>query len=107
MIDVEKYKWKGDPSHNPDKGWIVNGYGKRITRLGGRFLYGKLIQEHNNEIDLLFTYATRAQPKYKRVDLNHAEWLFMQDKPGYKEGYNRAIDDIKYKYGDLYVVIEK
>lgn len=49
----------------------------------------------------------RAQPKYKRVDLNHAGCLFMEGKPGYKDGYNRAIDDIKSEYGDLYVLTKE
>ena len=63
----------------------------------------QMIQDRmQEEIDEL-----RAQPKYKLVDLNHAGRLFMEDKPGYKDGYNRAIDDIKSKYGDLYVVIRK
>lgn len=49
---------------------------------------------------------TRAQPKYKRVDLD----AMKGSHSGYGSectSYNRAIDDIKSKYGDLWVVIEK
>jgi len=47
---------------------------------------------------------TRAQPKYKRVDLDeikikNADWISHRQ-------YNAAIDDIKSKYGDLYVEVK-
>jgi hypothetical protein len=52
-------------------------------------------------------WNTRAQPKYKRVDLDE---LKTGDLPPYyavedmlkAEGHDEAIDDIKSKYGDLY-----
>ena len=44
---------------------------------------------------------TRAQPKYKRVDLYEIpDNLTEREYPG----YSRAIDDIKVKYGDLYTI---
>lgn len=50
---------------------------------------------------------TRAQPKYKRVDL---EEMYKNTAGGdewrreYATGYNTAIDEIKSKYGDLYTI---
>lgn len=60
----EKMLWKGEPSHNPDKGWICDYNGVRITRLGGRKLYGDLIKTHNHAIEYLkSTNNTRADPQ--------------------------------------------
>mgnify|MGYP003560513720 CR=1 FL=1 len=49
-------------------------------------------------------WNARAQPKYKRVDL-----FAIPDNLTEREypGYSRAIDDIKSKYGDLYVEVTK
>lgn len=49
---------------------------------------------------------TRAQPKYKRVDL-HKEKIadpVIKDHMSYSKIYNEALDDIKSKYGDLYTM---
>lgn len=59
----DKHLWKGEPCHNPEKGWITDSRGNRITRLGNRNAYGKLIQQHNQEVELLYQSMTRAQPK--------------------------------------------
>ena len=57
----------------------------------------------------------RAKPKYKLVDLEMAYKNFPEGDDIYSlsphdrgriEGYNRAIDDIKAKYGDLYVEVK-
>lgn len=55
----EKAKWRGESSNNPQKGWIVNSHGNRITSLGNRTRLGKIISEHNNEIDILKSRNTR------------------------------------------------
>ena len=60
--------------------------------------------------DLKVEYLDRAQPKYKRVDLENMRCMgVFTSNPGsnFTRGYNHAIDDIKSKYGDLWVVIEK
>ena len=55
-------------------------------------------------------WNTRSQPKYKRVDL---EEMYKNTAGGdewrreYATGYNTAIDDIKSKYGDLYVLTKE
>lgn len=61
-------------------------------------------------------WNTRAQPKYKRVDLDLKREMRNPVKQGgksndwyqngYDVGYNAAIDDIKSKYGDLYVEVK-
>lgn len=48
--------------------------------------------------DTPWAVYTRAQPKYKRVDLDEFKSSF--------SGFS-VVRDIKAKYGDLYVVIEK
>ena len=62
--------------------------------------------------------CARAQPKYKRVDLglkresipidykdgSHREWEI--HNAAFNDGWNEAIDDIKSKYGDLYVEVK-
>lgn len=50
---LEAAKWKGECCPNPVKGWIVDSRGNRLTRLGNRNAFGKLIQAHNREIELL------------------------------------------------------
>jgi uncharacterized C2H2 Zn-finger protein len=54
--------------------------------------------------------AARAKPKYKRVDL---EEMFMKQDDERNDAlsiimntYNTAIDDIKSKYGDLFVEVK-
>lgn len=58
----EAAKWKGEPCPNPSKGWITDSHGNRITRLGNRNAFGKLISQHNNEIELL-KQKTRTPPE--------------------------------------------
>ena len=70
-----------------------------------------MIQDRmQEEIDEL-----RAQPKYKRVDLDEmcknmpegdGIYAVSERARGRLEGYNAAIDDIKSKYGDLYVEVK-
>ena len=58
--------------------------------------------------DTPWAVYTRAQPKYKRVDLDDVR-LFSTTSdvvtPEYSRGYREAFDDIKAKYGDLYVEV--
>ncbi len=49
--------------------------------------------------------ATRAQPKYKRVDLD--EFILTGRLNDYCDGNNKAIELIKSKYGDLYVEVKE
>ena len=60
--------------------------------------------------------ATRAQPKYKRVDLETLKRVHpirdrangVYSSASYEvDGYNRAIDEIKSKFGDLYVLTKE
>lgn len=53
---IQASKWIGEPCHNPSKGWIRDTRGNRLTRLGNRNAFGKLITMHNNELDLLQSY---------------------------------------------------
>lgn len=50
---LEMAKWVGEPCPNHSKGWINDSRGNRLTRLGNRNALGKIIQAHNNEIDVL------------------------------------------------------
>lgn len=61
-------------------------------------------------------WNARSQPKMQRVDLEMAYKNFPEGDDIYSlsphdrgriEGYNSAIDDIKSKYGDLYVLTEE
>lgn len=55
---------------------------------------------------MMIVDQTRAQPKYKRVDLD--EMLKQQRRsPWFEQGYSQAIDDIKSKYGDIYVLTKE
>lgn len=49
---------------------------------------------------------TRAQPKYKRVDLDSMKGSHSGYGSEYTS-YNAAIDDIKSKHGDLYVEVKE
>lgn len=67
----------------------------------------------------LFTEQKSVQPKYKRVDLglkresvpidykdgSHREWEI--HNAAFNDGWNEAIDDIKSKYGDLFIEIKE
>lgn len=55
--------WKGEPSGNPEKGWIKNSRGVRLTRLGSRHFFGKLISDHNKEIEFLKNKIPRADQR--------------------------------------------
>jgi hypothetical protein len=51
----------------------------------------------------------RAQPKYKRVDLENMRCMGVftsNPRSNFTRGYNQAIDDIKSEYGDLYVEVK-
>jgi len=55
-------------------------------------------------------WNTRSQPKYKRVDLDEDKCsvkLFSNYGSNFTRGYNQAIDDIKAKFGDLYVLTKE
>lgn len=68
--------------------------------------------EELNELEKAhdMTYPNKRQPKYKRVDL---EEMYKNTAGGdewrreYATGYNTAIDDIKSKYGDLFIEIKE
>ena len=54
--------------------------------------------------DLIYMVDAHLAPKMKRVDLDemkikNAEWISHRQ-------YNRAIDDIKSKYGDIWVEVK-
>lgn len=59
--------------------------------------------------DTPWAIYTRSQPKYKRVDLDKEKIAdpVTKDHLSYSKIYNEALDVIKSKYGDLWVVIEK
>jgi hypothetical protein len=66
--------------------------------------------------DTPWAIYTRSQPKYKRVDLETLKRVHpirdrangVYSSASYEvDGYNRAIDDIKAKYGDLYVLTKE
>lgn len=60
--------------------------------------------------DLKVEYLEKPQPKYKRVDLENMRCMgVFTSNPGsnFTRGYNQAIDDIKSKYGDLYVEVKE
>ena len=42
--------WKVENCHNPDKGWIVDGADHRISRLGNRNAFLKLVQRQNHDL---------------------------------------------------------
>lgn len=53
--------------------------------------------------------CARSQPKYKRVDLENMRCMGVFTSnlgSNFTRGYNAAIDDIKSKYGDLYVEVK-
>lgn len=72
-----------------------------------------------NEQTMTRIWNTRAQPKYKLVDLglkresvpidykdgSHREWEI--HNAAFNDGWNEAIDDIKSKYGDLFIEIKE
>lgn len=68
---------------------------------------GTMVAVSRQALDEVLTFI-RAQPKYKRVDLD-ADVLhgWKQGHNPFQDGYNDAIAEIKSKYGDLWVVIEK
>lgn len=75
------------------------------------FVQCKSCKAASDDTNGIRKWDTRAQPKYKRVDLE-----VMKEPPtavriaeytqGYGDGFNRAIDYIKSKYGDLYVEVK-
>lgn len=56
-------------------------------------------------VNAIDKWRDRAQPKYKRVDLDEMKGSHSGYGTEYVS-YNRAIDDIKSKYGDLYVEVK-
>ena len=79
--------WKGEPCHNPAKGWITDSRGNRITRLGNRNAYGKLIEAHNREIEYLKSLTTRAaapqEVNLSKVKQQAVQWYMQKyDSPG-------------------------
>lgn len=57
---IKAAKWQGEPCPNPEKGWIRDSRDNRLTRLGNRNAYGKIIKAHNNEIDVVIAPAISA-----------------------------------------------
>lgn len=60
--DATEYMWKGEPCPNPEKGWITDSRDNRLTRLGNRNAFGKIIQAHNREVEIMHQRLSRAQP---------------------------------------------
>ena len=58
--------------------------------------------------DLIYMVDAHLAPKMKRVDLEYKTFLFEDDRRDSvrSDTYNAAIDDIKAKYGDLYVEVK-
>ena len=61
--------------------------------------------------DLIYMVDAHLAPKMKRVDLDDMKEpvtavRIAEYTQGYGDGYNRAIDDIKSKYGDIYVEVK-
>jgi hypothetical protein len=76
------------------------------------YIYGgdALVEAVNVFHDM--TYPNKRPPKYKRVDLDIMKEpatavRIAEYTQGYGDGYNRAIDDIKSKYGDLFIEIKE
>jgi len=63
----ENYMWKGECCPNPEKGWITDSRGNRLTRLGNRNAFGKIIQAHNQEIEIMYHRFTRSTPHAEAV----------------------------------------
>ena len=62
--------------------------------------------------DLIYMVDAHLAPKMKRVDLDDMKEpvtavRIAEYTQGYGDGYNRAIDDIKSKYGDIYVEVKE
>ena len=86
---------------------------RMMSGLSVETLFTEVLTE---ELSELLEYAikgiegTLSQPKYKRVDL---EEMYKNTAGGdewrreYATGYNTAIDEIKSKYGDLYVLTKE
>jgi hypothetical protein len=71
----EAAKWKGEPCPNPIKGWIVNSRGNRLTHLGNINAFVKIIQAHNNEIELLRLTAKPVSEEERKAALDSLEIL--------------------------------
>lgn len=86
--------WKGEPCHNPEKGWITS-RGKRITRLGNRNAFGKLIDAHNTEIEYIRS-RLHALEKLEAIDgkalVEAIEWTDKNPR-----AVTMTIDEAKYK----------
>lgn len=77
---LEASKWRGEPSGNPEKGWVTDSRGQRFTSLGSRHGYGKFLDTHNKQIDYLIATLDRmmaAQPKQPDVNAELLEALKM------------------------------
>ena len=62
--------------------------------------------------DLIYMVDAHLAPKMKRVDLDDMKEpvtavRIAEYTQGYGDGYNRAIDDIKSKYGDIYAEVKE
>lgn len=80
------------------------------------YIYGgdALVEAVNVFHDM--TYPNKRPPKYKRVDLETLKRVHpirdrangVYSSASYEvDGYNKAIDDIKSKFGDLYVLTKE
>lgn len=86
-IKIVKFYLKDD-GHLPEK---------------AEFTFDNFYKALNHAIEYMET------PKYKRVDLENMRCMgVFTSNPGsnFTRGYNQAIDDIKSKYGDLYVEVK-
>ncbi len=91
------------PARTDTKWWHDYAMKGEIEFLRGRIKFGG----HKNcapfpSAIVVFDGNARAQPKYKRVDLG--EHGCISPSEDYRRGFYEAIDDIKSKYGDLYIM---
>jgi len=88
---LDDAKWKGEPCDNPKKGWICDSRGNRLTKLGNRNAFGKIIKAHNQEIEVLqhkIRAALSAYEKLQGVDLD-------------------TVKEIEERWGDRFLELEE
>jgi Lar family restriction alleviation protein len=112
------------PFCGSDEAEVVSPYDGQLSDYGTVKCYkcecnGPLVDMVGGYWKPIKAWNTRAQPKYKRVDLglkresvpidykdgSHREWEI--HNAAFNDGWNEAIDDIKSKYGDLFIEIKE
>ena len=61
MTETKHMPWKIQSSGNPLKGWILDGTGKRLTRLIGASLAYAIVTAHNRELVYLEAMLAKAK----------------------------------------------